>query len=200
MNNKKRISLGLSLIATLILLGLLFNTFFGKPDIAKKIDDLRNETAPNLDSFNKKIKAENRFFDSIQYLIDSRKLDGADNIISQLLIKKPLDDRLHTLKGQLYEARMQYDSALIEYNFVIFRTPYPAALDKRATLFIKLGKYKDALEDYKKAYEVNYDYSYKIAQTFEMIRQKDSALKYYTIYFEHYPDSILQKKINLLSK
>ncbi len=148
----------------------------------------------------KKIKVENRFFDSIQYLIDSRKLDGADNIINQLLIMNPLDDRLHILKGQLHEARMQYDSALYQYDFVIFRTPYPTALDKRATLLIKVGKYKDALEDYKKAYEINYDYSYKLGQAFERINLKDSALKYYSIYFEHYPDSILQKKINLLSK
>lgn len=153
-----------------------------------------------MDSFNNKIKAENRFFDSIQYLIDSKKLNGADNIINQLLIKNPLDDRLHTLKGQLYEARIQYDSALIEYNFVVFRIPYSNALDKRAALFIKLGRYENAIEDYKKIYEVNYDYSYKIAKTFEMIKQKDSALKYYNIYFKHYPDSILQKKINLLSK
>lgn len=196
---KKNIT-GLSLVATLILFGLVFNTFFRKTDIVKKIDDLRKETAPSLDSLTKKIKAENRFFDSIQYLIDSRKLDGADNVINQLLNTRPLDDRLHVLKGQVFDARMQYDSALYEYDLVIFRTPYPAALDKRAILFIKLRKYKDALEDYKKAYEINYDYSYKLAQTFERINQKDSALKYYSIYFEHYPDSILQKKINLLSK
>lgn len=198
MDNKKKISLGLSLIATFILLGLLFNIFFNKPDIAKKIDDLRKETAPSLDSFNKKMDAENRFFDSIQYLIDSKKINGAENIIKPLLLKRPLDDRLHLFMGQVFELRMQYDSALYEYNFVISRTPYPNALDKRAMLFIKIGKYKDALDDYKKAYQINYDYSFKLAQTFEMMKKNDSALKYYQIYLEHYPDSNLQKKIKLL--
>lgn len=198
--NKKRISLGLSLIATFILLGLLFNTFFKKPDITKKIDDLRKETAPNIDSFNKKIKAEDRFFDSIQYLINSGRLSGANNIINQLLARDPKSDRLHVLKGQLFEARMQYDSAFNEYDFVISNTRYSNALDKRANLFIKLGRYEKAIEDYRKEYEINYDYSYKLAQTFEMIKQKDSALKYYRIYLEHYPDSTLQKKINLLYK
>ena len=197
---KKKNITGLSLIATLILLGLVFNTFFKKTDILKKINDLRKETTLSQDSFNKKLSAENRFFDSIQYLIDSRKLDRADNVINQLLNSRPLDDRLHVLKGQVFEARMQYDSALNEYNFVIFRIPYSNALDKRAALFIKLGRYENAIEDYRKIYEVNYDYSYKLAQTFEMIKQKDSALKYYHIYLDHYPDSILQKKINLLKK
>ena len=51
---KKKNITGLSLIAILILLGLVFNTFFRKPDIAKKIDDLRKETALSTDSFNKK--------------------------------------------------------------------------------------------------------------------------------------------------
>ena len=197
---KKRNITGLSLIATLILLGLVLNTFFRKPDIVKKIDDLRKETSLSIDSFNRKLNAENRFFDSIQYLIDSGKLDAADNVIEQLLNTRPLDDRLHVLKGQVFEAHMQYDSALNEYNFVIFRIPYPNALDKRATLFIKLGRYENAIKDYKKAYEVNYDFSYQLAKTFELIKEKDSALKYYHIYLEHYPDSILQKKINLLYK
>jgi tetratricopeptide (TPR) repeat protein len=197
---KRKNITGLYLVTTVILLGMVFNTFFRKPDIAKKIDDLRKESALSLDSFNKKLSAENRFFDSIQYLIDSRKLDRAANVINELLNTRPLDDKLHILKGQVFEARMQYDSAINEYNFVIFRIPYSNALDKRATLFIKLGRYQNAIEDYKKVYEVDSVYSYKIAQIFELIKEKDSALKYYHIYLKHYPDSILQKKINVLYK
>jgi tetratricopeptide (TPR) repeat protein len=196
---KKNITV-LSLIATLIFLGLVINIFFKRPNIVEKINDLRNEIGPGLDSFNRKLHAENIFFDSIQHLIDSKKLDGADNIVTQLLNKNHLDDGLHVFKGEIYDARMQYDSALKEYDFVISRIQYSNALANRAALFIKLGKYQMGIEDYKKLYEVNYDYSYQLAQTFELLKQKDSAFKYYNIYLEHYPDSILQKKMNLKEK
>ena len=44
----------------------------------------------------------------------------------------------------------------------------------------------ESIADYRQTFEANYDYSYKLAQVFERIKQKDSALKFYAIYFWRY--------------
>jgi tetratricopeptide (TPR) repeat protein len=196
----KKVSIFLSIVAAIGAISLFINFFAPKPDIVKKIDDLRKETASGFDSFTKKLNAQNRFFDSIQYLISSGQVDAADNIIDQLLKKWPNTSEYYVLKGQAFDARKKYDSALYEYDFAIRLIPSPNALDRRARTFIKMKRYDEAIRDYRTAYEQNYDFSYKLAQTFEIAKQKDSALKYYKVHLEHYPDSILQKKITLLQQ
>lgn len=195
--NKKTITL-LSVIAFFACL-LLVNSYH-KSNIVNQIDDLRKELAPKFDSTSKQIAAENRFFDSIQHLISSGQLDGADNVINQLLAKDDRNDYFWNLKGQVFDARKQYDSALFYYDFAVRLYPSPNSLCNRALTFIKLKKYNEAITDYKNAYEQNSDYSYQLAQAFQLNKQKDSALKYYKIYLEHYPkdSNLVYSKIRLL--
>ena len=59
-----------------------------------------------------------------------------------------------------------------------------------------MNEFQLAIDDYKQSYDVNYDYSLKLGDTYLLMNKKDSALKYYQIYLEHYPkDSIAQAKL-----
>lgn len=69
--------------------------------------------------------AENRFFDSLNYLITSKQFDGADAIITQLLTKSPRNDFYWALKGNLFDAQKICDSALYHYNFAIILHAHP---------------------------------------------------------------------------
>ena len=78
--------------------------------------------------------------------------------------------------------------------------PFPLALNKRAAAYIKMGRLNFALNDYKKSASLNYDYTVQVANTFLLMNKKDSALKYYQIYLEHYPnDTAVQKKVKFLA-
>ncbi len=177
-------------ILSIIALALYFgNLFIPKKDIQTQIEELRNKTQPRLDSTVNAIAAENRFFDSLNYLITYGHYERADKVISQLLEKSPRNDQYWTLKGKWFDAQKMYDSALYYYNFAIILQATPYNLEQRARTHIKMKNYEEAIQDYRKAYQQNYDYSYKLAFVFEHNKQKDSALKYYYIYLEHYPDS-----------
>jgi tetratricopeptide (TPR) repeat protein len=69
---------------------------------------------------------------------------------------------------------------------------YSSAGIEKAKTLIKIKQYPEAIQEYRRAYEDNYDFSYPLARVFELNKQKDSALKYYNIYLEHYPDSLFQ--------
>lgn len=185
---------------SLAVTALVINLLWPRPDYMRKIEDLRKELEPRFDSLNKQRAANQKFFDDLEYLIASGQLDSADSIINRLLAKNYKSAHYHTLKGQVFEARQQYDSALIEYDYAIAKEPSSNARDRRAAIYIDMGRYNDALADYKEIYFFNYDYSYQIGQTFETMNQKDSALKYYTIYLEHYNDTAVQHKVERLKK
>lgn len=83
---------------------------------------------------------------------------------------------------------------------MINKDPSPVVLGKRAEGYIRQKRFNDALNDNKKAYSINYDYSLQVASTFELLNKKDSALKYYLIYSEYYPNQTnVQTKIKYLS-
>jgi tetratricopeptide (TPR) repeat protein len=179
---------------------LLMKSLFPKPNVTGMISVLRRETSSKIDSVNKIIEAENKSFDYIQHLISSGNLEKANQLIDPVLKKNPRNDFYHIFKGQVYDARKQYDSALFEYNLAIAINETPLALDKRAKTFLKLGKVEQAITDYRTACDRNFDYSYQLALIFEKIGQNDSALKYYTIFDDHYPDSNIKKRIEFLQK
>ena len=106
---------------------------------------------------------------------------------------------LHLYKGMIYAKQNKYPEAIEEYNIAIENEPFPLELEKRAEAYIKINKLDLALNDYKKAYSLNYDYSLHVATTFELMIKKDSALKYYQTYLEHYPnDTTVQQKVRSL--
>ncbi len=189
--NKILIALG-SIVALLFISSL----FFPRKNFQTQVEELRNKTQSQLDATVNAIVEENRFFDSLDNLINSGQFDGADKIITALLTKNPRNDHYWTLKGDLFNAKKMYDSALYYYNFAIILHATPYNLEQRARTHIKLKNYEEAIQDYRKAYQQNYDYSYKLAFVFEYNNQKDSALKYYNIYLEHYPDSVYKQLQN----
>lgn len=190
----------ISIVVSLVVTALVINLLWPRPDYMRAIEDLRKELEPRFDSLNKQMAANQKFFDDLEYLIASGQLDSADSIINHLLTKNYRSAHYHTLKGQVFEARQQYDSALLEYDYAIAKEPYSKALGKRATLFITMGREDEALMDYREIYSYNHSFSYNLGQLFETMNQKDSALKYYTIYLEHYNDTAVQRKVEELKK
>ena len=199
---KMKIKITLYIIAIILICIALIGNFFSQKNIIQKVDDLRAETSVQFNSFNNFQERQYKYFRHIEQLIDSNKIKEADSIVSKKLKDSPTDEQFLTYKGQIFEAEKKYDSALIEYNFVLIKDIYSSAIEKRAKLFIKMKLMEKAIQDYKTAYSYNNDFSYQIAQTFALNKQKDSALKYYQIYLEHYPkDSLtILSKIKSLTK
>ena len=187
--------------AILLVVIIAFTKCNNKPNIAKTIADLRKEEQPKFDSTMKALAVESRFLDSINLLIQNNKLKQANLIVDSLIRTDPKNFHNYVLKGQIYEADAKYDSALYEYNISMSVQTFPTSLEARAKMYIRMKEYDSAIIDYEKAYQMNYDYSLAVAQTFELKKQKDSALKYYKIYLEHDPNSeTVKQKILLLQK
>ncbi|HVY76243.1 MAG TPA: tetratricopeptide repeat protein [Puia sp.] len=186
--NKFLIAIGIISVIALIIKALI-----PQPDVKQKIDSLRKKTTTSLDSLNKYLVAEKKAYDSIKYLISSGHWVAADNIVNQLLEREPRNDRLLILKAKIFATQKQYDSALYYCDYAIAINPSSDAGIEKAKILIKIRKYPEAIAEYKKAFDVNYDFSYSLAIAFELNNQKDSALKYYNIYLEHYPDSLAQQ-------
>ncbi len=192
------------LVATLMLLtGLivfsLYNSYSTKtPDAKNFIDKIREENKAGFDSLPKAINKEN----NLNYRIKKSISTGDFKIAYALMDSLPSFGKtssIHLYKGMIYAEQKKYTEAIEEYNILIDTEPFPLALDKRAETYIKMEKLDFALNDYKKAYSLNYDYSLQVATTFELINKKDSALKYYQIYLGHYPnDTLVKKKVSLL--
>jgi tetratricopeptide (TPR) repeat protein len=77
-------------------------------------------------------------------------------------LKDKLDDNdikkclslAHYIKGLRYESQGDNGAANVDYGWAIYYEPnYPVALEKRGRTYLKLGKYDEAINDYKKLYE-----------------------------------------------
>lgn len=99
----------------------------------------------------------------------------------------------------LFEKQEKYTEAIAEYTMAIQEVPYSSGMGKRGNVYRKQGRLQLALADFRNIYRYNYDYSFQLASTFELLQEKDSALKYYSIYAEHYPSNdTVKQKIQLL--
>ncbi len=189
----KPVNYFLVIVIILIAAAITMRIMFPPNDLRKEIEILQKTQGPKFDSLTARLASKNRFFDSIRYLISSGKLIAAENIIDQLLNKEPRNDYYLTLKGEIFSKRKQYDSALYYYNYALIINPNSGATVEKAKLFIECKQYPRAIEEYKKAFDNNYDFSYLLAKSFELNKQNDSAIKYYQIYLDHYPDSLFQQ-------
>ncbi|AEV97057.1 hypothetical protein A4D02_18190 [Niastella koreensis] len=173
----------------------IFRYVYRKPDAATFINKVREENIAGLDSLKRAIAYENDLnlrieksihngdFNTAYYLMDSLPAFGKAN-------------SLHLYSGMIYEKQKKYQEAIKEYSTLISNEPFPLALSKRAGIYVVMNKLDSALSDYKKAAAINYDYSLQVGTVFNLMYKKDSALKYYNIYLEHYPnDTAVQHKI-----
>lgn len=200
MIKNKLIYWGVSLI---LLTGLavffLYNRYSTKtPDGKKFIDKIREENKSGFDSLQNAINYENDLNYRIKKSISASDFKTAYALMDSLPAFGKTTT-IHLYKGMIYAKQNKYSEAIEEYNIAIENEPFPLELDKRAEVYIKLRNLNLALNDYKKAYSLNYDYSLQVASTFELMNKKDSALKYYQIFLEHYPNDIAaQQKVRSL--
>lgn len=196
MKNKSSITI-ISIIAILLSFSLFF--LYRKNNQHREaknfIEKIRDDNKAGFDSLQKALNYENDVNYRIKMSIQNNDFNTAYALMDSL---PPFgkEETIHLYKGMVYEAQDNYPEAMKEYNIALQKDVNPLFLEHRANLSIKMGKPDHALNDYKKAYDRNYDYSLPLAQTFELMKQKDSALKYYKIYLGHYPDdTIIKKKI-----
>lgn len=169
-----------------------------KMDGGDFLEQVRNKHKNTFDNINKSIQEENQLIEKIEASILKNDSITALALIDTLIVWNKINTA-YLYKGMLYEKQNKYLQAINEYTKAIEKEDFPLALGKRGEVYIKLNKIDKALNDYKKAFEWNYDYSLQIANVYEIKKIKDSALKYYTIFFKHYPNNqIVEKKIKSL--
>ena len=179
----------------------IYYEHFHRPIDAKKfIERVRKENKAGFDSLQKAINYEN----NLNYRIEKSITDGDFKTAYFLMDSLPLFGKKHSIhlyKGMIYAEQKKYSEAIKEYTEALNEIPYSKAESMRAESYVKMNKPELALSDYKNIYKYNHYYSIHVAKTFELMKQKDSALKYYKIYLEHYPtDSFVQQKLLILKK
>lgn len=204
MNSKlnKRRNIFLIIAAILFILVILI-FFYPRKRFHERINDIRKETVPMFDSLSNQMNKENYFLTNVSLLIEHNDLLLANKLIDSAIKNNPIKGIYHTYKGMVYAAENNYLKALQEYDqsILLNKTVFPLVLSKKAEAFIKLNDYNNAIENYENAALLNKDFTYQVATTFEAIKKKDSALKYYLVYQKHYPDNkFIAEKIHLLSK
>lgn len=177
----------------------LYNRYSRRtPDAKKFIETIRDQNKAGLDSLQNAINYENDLNNRIKKSISS----GDFNTAYALMDSLPAFGKTHSIhlyQGMIYTEQKKYPEAIEEYNAALNKQVFSIALEKRGDVYVKMNKLDMAMNDYKKAYNWNFDYSLQIANTFALLNKKDSALKYYQIYLEHYPDdTAAQQKISLL--
>jgi tetratricopeptide (TPR) repeat protein len=198
--NKKR---NLIIICSVLSLGIILTILPPTRPFPKMISDIRKTTEPIFDSVNIKIQKENNFENGILLLIKNNNIKLASKIIDSAISNNPTEGRLRVYKGMLYASESKYVAALQEYDSAVFfeKQEFPLVQGKKAEVFVKLHDYANALDNFKKAAEVNHDYYYNVAQTFEAIDKNDSALKYFLMYKQNdTTNKIVSQKIISLSK
>jgi tetratricopeptide (TPR) repeat protein len=166
-----------------------------KINASKFIYKVKEVNKSGLDSLQNSINYERDLNHRIEQSIYNRDFNTAYTLMDSLPAFGKTNS-IHLYKGMIHAELERYPEAIEEYSIVIDAEPFPIALDKRAKVYIKTKQLEFALNDYKRAYLVNYDYSLQVATTFELTNKKDSALKYFQIYLEHYPtDTAVQQKI-----
>ena len=181
----------------------IINYSLPKRNFKNAIDEIRSSTVPMFDSVSKQMNIENSLRLKVVLLIENDSLVKANQIIDSILTITPSNIFFHVYKGMAYAKAANYGMALKEYDssILLSKTEFPLVLSEKASVYIKLKDYNSAIDNYEKAAVINPDFNLQVANTFNSINKKDSALKYYEIYLMDNPkDTLVMKKIALLSK
>ena len=149
-------------------------------------NDLRNKNSTGFDSLQNALDLENTLNARIIKNINDSNLKEAYLLIDSLSLFE-INEKKTVFEGMISERQNNFSEALLKYNKAISIDSFSVALSKRANVYIKMGNYYLALQDYKSIYRYNKDFSFEIAKSFDLIGNKDSVLKYRNIYLEHYP-------------
>ena len=189
------------LIVLLIIAGtLLLIKYNRKPNVVEFLQEIRKRNKSGFDSLQTEINRQDVLYSLIQESINKGNFKTSFSLIDSLSAKGNVD-MAHVYKGIVYEKQNNYLKAIEEYNNAIAMDEFSLGLSKRAGVYTKMNELDLALKDYKKIYEWNFDYSLEIAHAFELKEMKDSAMKYYMVYIEYYPnDELVSGKIDSLRK
>ena len=158
-----------------------------------------DNTRENLRQEGKRINAETykweNLVDSIYKLAKNNQNLAYKKI--DLSMRNPnFDDfdrqELHFIKGDIYYSNDSLNKAIIE--FTLAGENFPKPLAARAGTLIKLKQYGKAYKDLNQAADINHDYLWNIGNYFEVIKQRDSAIKYYKKLYNE--DTIVYKYCN----
>ena len=186
------------ILLTVVVLFFIYKYANNTPDAKQFLERAREKNKNSFDSLNNSLAKEDSLHKKIEENINHNNFKTAFSLIDTLYIFGKRD-LAQMYRAMVYAKQGEFRKAIDQYNIIIEKEEFPRALDKRAEVYIKLNRFDSAMMDYRKAYGYNFDYSLEIARTFELLHKKDSALKYYYIYLEHYPnDQITRKRIDAL--
>lgn len=198
---KKKFFILLLLISGIYILWSIGNYFKKKSndlDAKTFIEKIRNDNKAGFDSLQNAINYENE----LNYRIKKSIVDSDFVTAIHLMDSLPLFGRHEIVlryQGNILEKKGDCVNALKKYDSVIVNDKYSIAIDEKARVLIKMNKLKEAINTYKIPFEWNnYDNALQIGKTFELMQKKDSALNYYKIYLEHYPNDLSVKQQILL--
>ncbi len=174
------------ILIVLLAIGYAYMSSIRPISIQDMAADDRKTMQPALDSTMQRLGARNRFMDSLKWLIKSKQLAGASTIIDRLINNDPKDESYYNLKGEVYEAKNEDDSAMLEYRYAKTLAPgWPDAYNRQAGIFIKRKQYDSAIINYRHLtcdFDYYPDWNLKLASAFELLNKNDSAVKYYNKY------------------
>lgn len=182
----------------LIVIGLFAFAIYYSNSLMKSsanlLDKIRNENKGAFDSLQTAITNENKLNDRIVNSINAGEFRTAYALMDSLpSFGKTLS--IHLYEGMICEKQNKYAEAIEKYSEAINEDPFSKGGSMRANVYMKIGKPELALSDYKRIYAFNHYFSYHVANTYLFMHKKDSALKYFKIYLQYYPnDSIVMQK------
>lgn len=194
-NNEKNIETSIiKKIGYTVLIFILILSFFKliipKSNQKKDLNELKKFTKPQFDSLNMRMRMDRDFQEGLLNLINAKKLDSAQKILDSLNNLGLKKRQFLVYQGMIFYYRYQYSKAIEQYNDAIeeYNIDYPLALSKRGQAYLKLNKFSEAINDYRKAIPF-YEYlNCDLALTFELNHQMDSAIFYYKKYLVEYPE------------
>jgi tetratricopeptide (TPR) repeat protein len=105
----------------------------------------------------------------------------------------------HDYRGLIFLAKGEYLSAISKFTDAIAIDSNHKGRNHRASAYLKAGFLDSAILDYRKIASYNFDYAKELGQVYEIQGINDSAIKYYSIFLQHYPDSLnVSKRLKTL--
>jgi tetratricopeptide (TPR) repeat protein len=165
-----------------LLLVLLVLSCDDNSTVRSQFKDIRSTTQQQIDSLeheNSKRMAIYLFADSTIY---QNQFTYSKKVIDSLITTYPNDHQFSIYKGDLYMHHGRFKDATEEYSSAITNGFVPIAYEKRATAYIKMKQFPDAIKDLQIAVTYNSDYYYSLGYTFELMKKYDSAVSYFNQY------------------
>ena len=144
----------------------------------------------NLDKDGSNYKRAHFLFE-IDSLINIRDFKNATKRIDSALKENKSDYILLDSKGRLLLMEGNTRQSLPFFNAaIVIEGEVPRMLEHRSNAYQQLGLYDSSILDLKKGSFWRTDFYLGIAETYEKTKRIDSAIKYYSLYFDSNPDSV----------